>query len=334
VRVDVSTVRTQRLGSGTGAEHLDFGFHFGAMACDCEIRIANMPLRTARNAARQAIDEIRRIEAKYSRYRDDSVIAAINRTAGGNAGLDVDHETAELLNFAANLHVLSDGLFDVTSGILRTVWDFRAPRLPSHDDIARVTSAIGWCKVRWDGTRIALPQSGMELDFGGFGKEYAADRAATVLMRLGVVHAIVNLGGDIRAIGARSDGAPWQLGIRHPRQLDGTTASIASVVLTDAALATSGDYERFFELDGKRYCHLLNPRTGWPVSRWQSISVIAPICTAAGALSTIAMLMEARAIEFLKAQSVGFLAIDATGEIVRYEPLNINHQGSEAFTAY
>jgi FAD:protein FMN transferase len=330
MRANVGTVRTQRLGAGTGAERMDFGFHFGAMASDCEIRIAGMPLRTARNAAQRAIDEVRRIEAKYSRYRDDSVVTAINRAAGNSTGLDVDHETAELLNFAASLYALSDGLFDVTSGILRTVWDFRTPRLPSSEDIARVTSAIGWRKVHWDGARIALPQAGMEIDFGGFGKEYAADRAGTMLMTLGVAHAIVNLGGDIRVIGARPDGKPWQLGIRHPRCLD---ATIASIALSGAALATSGDYERFFELGNKRYCHLLNPRTGQPVSHWQSISVIAPVCTAAGALSTIAMLMEARAIEFLRAQSVAFLAIDAAGEIVRHEPLSNNQDSLEAFTA-
>jgi FAD:protein FMN transferase len=297
-------------------ESPDFGFHFSAMACDCEVRIAAMPEAVARKAAQCAIDEVRRIETKYSRYRDDSVIAAINRAAGKAAGVEVDRETADLINFSANLYAQSDGLFDITSGVLRRVWDFRSPRCPSVEEIDSVLDVIGWQKVNWDGQRIALPRAGMEIDFGGFGKEYAADRAATVLMQQGVRHAIVNLGGDIRVIGARSDGSLWQLGIRHPRQ---TEQTIASIALAGAALATSGDYERFFELDGARYCHILNPRTGWPVSHWQSISVVAPVCTAAGALSTIAMLMEERAIEFLRAQSVEFLAIDARGEILRHE---------------
>jgi FAD:protein FMN transferase len=303
----------------SGGEGLDFGFHFGAMACDCEVRIAAMPKPVAREAAQHAIDEVRRIEAKYSRYRDDSVVAAINGSAGDGRGTDVDRETSDLIGFAANLHTLSEGLFDITSGVLRRVWDFHAPRHPSVEEIDHVLDVIGWQKVNWDGRRIALPHAGMEIDFGGFGKEYAADRAATVLMQQGVAHAIVNLGGDIRVIGARSDDSPWQLGIRHPRQ---TERTIASIGLAGAALATSGDYERFFELDGARYCHILNPRTGRPVSHWQSISVVAPVCTAAGALSTIAMLMEERAIEFLRAQSVEFLAIDSQGEMLRHEPLS------------
>ncbi len=172
---------------------------------------------------------------------------------------------------------------------------------------------IGWQQVHWHAHHIRLPRAGMELDFGGFGKEYAADRAAEVLRAAGVQHGFVNLGGDIRVVGPRADGQPWRFGIQHPRQGEGHT--IASVEMSTGALATSGDYERFFEHEGRRYCHILDPRTGWPVgcghpascvpprqaggraascgqaaASWASISVTAPACTAAGALSTIAML--------------------------------------------
>jgi FAD:protein FMN transferase len=133
-------------------------------------------------------------------------------------------------------------------------------------------------------------------------------RAAEALRAAGMAHGFVNLGGDIRVLGPRADGRPWRFGIQHPRRGEGQT--IASVEMSSGALATSGDYERFFEQDGRRYCHILDPRTGWPVTAWVSFSVTAPACTAAGALSTIAMLKGDAALDFLATQAATFLAID------------------------
>jgi thiamine biosynthesis lipoprotein ApbE len=183
--------------------------------------------------------------------------------------------------------VLSDGLFDITSGVLRRVWDFKAGRVPQPEQLHSVLPLIGWSQVEWNGQTIRLPRAGMEIDFGGFGKEYAADRAMAVLHATGQRHGYVNLGGDIRVLGPRADGSAWRFGIQHPRQPE---ATIASVELAEGALATSGDYERYFEQGGRRYCHILDPHTGQPVSHWAGVSVTAPACVAAGALSTIAML--------------------------------------------
>jgi thiamine biosynthesis lipoprotein len=151
----------------------------------------------------------------------------------------------------------------------------------------------------------------MEIDFGGIGKEYAADRIATILAERGVAHALVNLGGDVRALGGQADGRPWRVGIRHPRAQP--VAAIASIEIADGAVATSGDYERGFDLDGRRYCHLLDPRTGWPVQAWQAISVVAPLAIVAGSCATIAMLLEERAEAFLGEQAVAWLGVDAAG---------------------
>jgi thiamine biosynthesis lipoprotein len=128
----------------------------------------------------------------------------------------------------------------------------------------------------------------------------------------GLRHGYVNLGGDIRIVGAREDGSAWRFGIQHPRD---EHAAIAGVELATGALATSGDYERFFVHDGIRYCHVLDPRTGWPVSAWQSISVALPACVAAGALTTIAMLKGDAALTFLARQQAPYLAIDAHGQV-------------------
>jgi FAD:protein FMN transferase len=154
----------------------------------------------------------------------------------------------------------------------------------------------------------------MEIDFGGIGKEYAADRAAAVIAEAGGEHALVNLGGDIRVIGTQPDQQPWRLGVQDPRGKAGDT--VAMLEVARGAMATSGDYERFFEKDGQRYSHLLDPRTGWPVNHWRSVSVLAPLCVAAGACATVAMLQPIEdALAFLDAQAVRYLAVTASGEL-------------------
>ncbi|TAG04161.1 MAG: FAD:protein FMN transferase [Burkholderiales bacterium] len=282
------------------------------MACDCELLIVADNELGARAAAVAAIEEVRRIEHKYSRYRADSVVAEINANAGGASLVSIDEETAQLIAFADQLFAASGGLFDITSGVLRRAWNFKNAELPSNALIAEMVALIGWQRVERNARQLRLRESGMEIDFGGFGKEYAADRAASVLIERGVANALVNLGGDVRALGHRGDGAPWRLGIRHPR-VDGET--LASIPLVNTALATSGDYERFVDVGGVRYCHVLNPKTGWPVQHWQSISVVAPVCAAAGALATIAMLKGTEALPFLREQGVSFLAVDAQGAL-------------------
>lgn len=154
----------------------------------------------------------------------------------------------------------------------------------------------------------------MEIDFGGIGKEYAADRAALILRAEGIASGLVNLGGDICILGPHPDGSPWAVHIIHPRQ-PGTI--LTTINLAGGALTTSGDYQRYFEFGGKRYCHILDARTGWPVTHWQSASVIAPQCIAAGNASTIAMLLGSEAIPFLEERGVGFLLVDQQGKLHR-----------------
>jgi FAD:protein FMN transferase len=297
--------------------HSDHSIPFVAMASDCEVRLAGVSGARARTLATLAMTEVRRIESKYSRYRADSVVSQINAAAGNGEPIAIDAETAQLLAFATQLFELSDGLFDATSGVLRQVWDFKTGRKPTALQLAEVLPRIGWNHLQWSDQSARLTLPGMELDFGGFGKEYAADRAATLLANEGIQHGLVNLGGDIRVIGPQADGSPWLMGIRHPREARQDDAVIASIPISNGALATSGDYERFFVEDGERYCHILNPKTGWPAQHWQSISVIAPLCVAAGAMSTTAMLKGHDALAFLDGQGVSYLAIDVAGVITR-----------------
>jgi thiamine biosynthesis lipoprotein len=288
-----------------------FHFSFDAMASPNELQIWHDDQRQARTLADTAIADVRRIEAKYSRYRDESVTARINRAAGG-AAVAIDAETYALLVYADRCHLLSAGRFDITSGVLRHAWDFRRspPRLPDEAEVTAATALIDWHSVEWSRGSVRLPRRGMEIDFGGIGKEYAADRMATICHEGGAPHALANLGGDVRAAGPQHDGAPWRVGISHPRLVGAVTATVE---IEGGAVATSGDYQRFFDLDGRRYCHIIDARSGQPVTRWQSISVLAPLCVVAGSCATIAMLLEGEAESFLAREGVAYLALDSAG---------------------
>jgi len=290
-----------------------FRFSFRAMAAQNELQLVAPDESAARRVADLAIADVQRIETKYSRYLDDSITTRINRAAGKEP-VALDPETAALLNYADQCHRLSGGLFDITSGVLRRVWDFKRkpPQLPDASALAATVALVNWSSVEWESKSIRLPSAGMEIDFGGIGKEYAADRAATICLEAGVRGGLVDLAGDVRALGPQESGAPWRVGISHPRR---ERAVIAYVQLATGAIATSGDYERFFEVAGKRYCHILDPHSGMPVTAWQSVSVVAPLCVVAGSCSTIAMLLGKKALAFLRGQQVEFVAIAADGSI-------------------
>lgn len=257
--------------------------------------------------------EVLRIEGKYSRYRADSAVGRINASAGDVAGIEVDDETAALLDYAATAHEQSEGLFDATSGVLRRVWDFKSQRLPTQQAIDEVLPLIGWQRLHWQRPRLVLPVAGMQLDFGGFGKEYAADRAAAVLQAGGIRHGLVDLGGDIRVVGPHPDGSPWRIGISHPRA---PQTAIALIDLPAGAIASSGDYERYFEIDGVRYSHVLDPRSGWPVQGLAAVSVMAEQCLIAGTATTIAMLRGNAGADWLEELGLPWLAVTAEQKLL------------------
>jgi thiamine biosynthesis lipoprotein len=262
---------------------------FEAMGCPCELVLCADGEARAARAAERAIADVRRLDARYSLYRSDSLLCAINRVAAAGGSLSVDPETARLFDYADACHRASDGLFDVTAGILREVWCAGRPGLPEPARLEPLLEKVGWHKVVWEPPFLGFPISGMRIDFGGVVKEYAADRAAALCREAGVRHGFVNLGGDVRVIGPRADGAAWRIGIQHPRR---PGALLRTLALAGGALASSGDYERCIVVDGVRYGHILNPKTGWPVRRMASVSVCGELCVVAGSASTIAMLKE------------------------------------------
>lgn len=261
-------------------------------------------------ACQQAQAEVERIEKKFSRYQDDSLLQTINKNAGKESTL-IDSETAGLLNYAQFCFQESEGLFDISSGILRNAWNFKSKKVPSQKVLNAFLPLINWPSIEWDKDSIFLPKAGMEIDFGGFGKEYAADRAAEICQQLGIQHGLVDLGGDIRVIGDKEDQSGWTIGIRNPQD---PNSAISTLKIHEGALATSGNYERFMNVKGKHYCHILKASSGWPVNYWASISILAPQCLVAGSLATLTMLAEKKGLPWLKEQEVPFLAIDVHGK--------------------
>ena len=277
------------------------------MGCPCELRFDVDTEEDFSRAAEPCVREIRRFETKYSRYLSDSVTSAINRAAGVRS-VPIDEETAAILEYAAVCHEQSEGLFDITSGAFRHVWHRHRTTLPSQSELEACAARVGWAKVRYSDRRVYLPLPGMELDFGGVVKEYAADAAAMVAREAGLRHGLVNLGGDIRIVGPQADGGPWPIGIAHPRRPE---SAIATLSLADGAVTTSGGYERFVEIGGRRYSHLIDPRTGWPVDGLLSVSVVASQAIVAGSIASIALLQPpANGLDWLERCGAPYLAVD------------------------
>ncbi len=280
------------------------------MGCPCALHLEADSVAHAEHALAAVRAEVARLEAKYSHYREDSLLARLADAAG--TPVAVDAETANLLDFAATLHAQSDGRFDITAGRLTRLWDAQNGRLPTAEEIARALATTGWHRLEWRRPRLRLAP-GMRLDLGGIVKEYAADRAAELCRAAGVVAGVVDLGGDLALIGPHRDGTPWRVGIKAPRAPERAAARIE---LPRGGLATSGDYERTLIVAGRRYSHIVDPRTGRPVAGFASVSVVADSCLIAGAAATLAMLLGvAEGGAYLRELGLPHLCIDDRGRM-------------------
>ncbi len=280
---------------------------FDAMASPCEILIDTTNKDLAEAIAKIAQQEALRIQKKFSRYEANNIVWKINN-AGGSI-VYIDDETKLLLDFAHQCHKLSNGLFDVTSGRLRRVWKFDGGnKLPSHDSIEAEKKFIGWEKVSWQNFQLQMP-TGMEIDFGGIGKEYAVDRALLLSRQYRDIPVLINFGGDLAVSGARLSGDAWNVGIENPDNSQSNDQRTPNYVLTISAgaLATSGDSRRYLLHDGVRYSHILNPFTGWPIlDAPRSVTVASSSCIQAGMLATFALLNGIDAEQFLRDQNLLF----------------------------
>jgi thiamine biosynthesis lipoprotein len=274
---------------------------FMAMASPCDVLMEVENELLAQEILSTVANEAWRIEDKFSRYKKDNIIYQINHSKGES--LAVDAETARLLDFADELFQLSEGLFDVTSGVLRQLWKFDgSDNLPEKKAVKKILRHIGWQKVQWKQGKVTVPE-GMEIDLGGIGKEYAVDRCVQIARQKTKESVLVNFGGDLAITTARKKNAFWSVG----RLITGSDQAFGMFQLYRGAIATSGDANRYLLKDGIRYSHILNPKTGWSViDAPHTVSVAAATCVEAGMLSTFAMLQGAQAEEFLKLQEINY----------------------------
>lgn len=254
-----------------GAVYQQESFVFGTRV---EVLIAGLDEAKARPAAAAVLREFDRLHRTYHAWQA-SELSTLNAALAAGKAQTVTPEMASLLADAQRLSALGEGLFDPGIGGLIRLWGFQSDEFPAAlPDPAALAAwraeRPGIADLRLDGARIASPQRALAIDFGGYLKGVALDRAAAILHERGVANALINIGGNVMALGSKN-GEPWRVGIQHPRQ----PGPLATVALADGeAIGTSGDYQRYFELDGQRYSHLLDPRSGAPVTHTQALTVL------------------------------------------------------------
>lgn len=227
-----------------------------------------------------------RIESEISSWNPQSTTSEINRNAGIRPVV-VSKELYDLVYRSLKISTISSGYFDISFASIDKLWKFDGTQTsaPSSRDIAGSVSKINFKNIVLNEAEqsIFLREQGMKIGFGAIGKGYAADRAKSVMEKIGVQSGVVNAGGDIITWGAQPDGTPWTIGIADPGNKLG---ALSWMSISNKAVVTSGNYEKFIEIDGERYCHIINPKTGWPVKGLKSVTIIAESAEAADALAT------------------------------------------------
>ncbi|MEO8614373.1 MAG: FAD:protein FMN transferase [Luteolibacter sp.] len=258
---------------------------FNALGTKCLIKFRMPDERSSLEFAAAALGWIGRFEAKFSRFRPDSLVSRIN-AAAGREWVKTDTEMEELLDIADGLFIRTNGILDPTMLPLLSVWNWKIvhAKLPTRGEVKAALDLTGWEKVQRRAGAVFLPQSGMGLDFGGFGKEFAVDSLAKIARLSGIKDAIIDLGRDIYAMGGNGAHPFWHIGIEDGNKPGNCWGGLA---VSDLAVSASGDYARYFTHEGVRYGHILDPRTGWPVANgMRAVTVVANSCLEAGIYST------------------------------------------------
>ena len=260
-----------------------------------EISVVARDKMWADDCAKAAVDEIRRIEKLFTTYDDSSQVNQVNKNAGIQP-VKVDQEVVALIERSKKISAITQGAFDISYGSIdKTLWNFdRAmTTLPDSKTARRLVRLINYRNVITDteNSTVFLTEKGMRIGFGGIGKGYAAENAKSILQQKGVKSGIVNAAGDLTAWGTQPDGNPWTIGIADP---DSLGKAFSYLDITDTSVATSGNYEKYVIIDGKKYSHTINPKTGLPVTGIKSVTIICPNAEIADAMATPVMIMGVR----------------------------------------
>jgi thiamine biosynthesis lipoprotein len=264
---------------------------FDALGTRCEVQYHTPSDQKAAAFERDAKGWVAAFEAKYSRFRPDSLISRIN-AAAGKGWTEIDPEAEQMLKLCGSLCFMTRGILDATALPLLRLWDYRRKhsQLPSAQEISEARRLVGWAKVQLAPGKVFLPETGMALDFGGFGKEWAVDMVARIAAERGIEAALVDFGHDIRSFGTPPGRPAWHIGLEDPLKPGSLRGSMA--LTPGLGVASSGDYIRHFIVDGKRYGHIIDPRSGMPVSNGcLQVTVVADTCLRAGILSTTAFVL-------------------------------------------
>jgi thiamine biosynthesis lipoprotein len=267
------------------------GFH--AMGTWCQITFTSPTPNAIKAFATAALRWVAEFEARYSRFIPDSLICRINAAAGRD-WVEVDAVADRIFSLCEELVFFTRGAFDPTSLPLITLWNWKAnpPVIPGDDAVRAARELVGWDKVQRKLGAIFLPVAGMCIDLGGIGKEYAVDCAVALAQQHGIADVLVDFGQDVRAMGQPPERDAWYIGLEDPTRPGNCRAGVA---VRNMAVASSGDYLRCFHANGRRYGHILDPRSGYPVwNGCRSVTVIAPSCTVAGVLSTTGFVVGAQ----------------------------------------
>jgi len=281
--------RSAKLRESEGVSEMSFF----AMGTRCRAAVAGVD-RGLENAYFEALfAQVIRFESTYSRFLPDSLVSRINAGAGQD-WVELDEEASQLLALCHELNFITDRTFDPTAGPLLKLWNWKAnpPRMPSDAEVQEARRRVGWHLVERRAGAVRLSIKGMTLDLGGIGKEFAVDQAIGLATCHGLQNVLIDFGQDIRVLGHPPGKPAWHVGLENPNE-PGTCW--ASVAIDQQALASSGNYLRCFELEGRKYGHIIDPRTGYPASTdCLAASVVGPNCTIAGVLATCALVLGAK----------------------------------------
>jgi len=297
---------------------------FQAMSTQCCVTFAATGA-AAKSFAAAVVQWVADFESRYSRFLPASLISRINQNAGIE-WVEIDPETERIFSLCDEAHFLTRGVFDPTALPVIRLWNWKAnpPVIPGDTEISAALKLIGWRKVQRSPGKIFLPQRGMSIDLGGIGKEYAVDRVAHLAVQHGIGSTMIDFGQDVFGLGTPYDGRPaWHVGLEDPKQPGKCWAGVAT---KNSAVATSGDYLRRFEINGQRYGHIIDVRSGRPVANGcRSVSVIAPTCTLAGLFSTAT---------FVLGPEEGIRLLDATPNVAGCITLENGRVSSRRFNEY
>jgi len=281
------------------------------------VNVVSHSAEDANRAIEQAFSEIKKLDKFLNFFSDKSELSEINRNAGKKP-VRVSRDTFEVIEKAIHSSEKTNRAFDITIGPLISLWDFHNKVKPEEKTIRQKIRLVNYKDIILDknASSVYLNKKGMRIDLGGIAKGYAADKAVAAMKRNGIKSGLVSIAGDIKAFGLKPDGKPWKIGIRNSRPANEDDDIMATIELTDMAISTAGDYERYFIIDNKRYHHILDPKTGYPADKCRSVSIIAKDGFITDSFSTgIFILGAEKGIKLLEDMGIDGIIVDKDGKI-------------------